>query len=163
MNLKVLNKPTWDGWDHWEDDFHDFFSVPSLYRRKREFSPACDFHENDKHYFFSLDVPGVKKEDLHIEYMDGVLTISGEKKNEYRKEGQKPDRYAYEKFYGSFKKAFHLPTSIDERAIETRFQNGVLELLIPKAEAKKSRQIPINEGEGKNLFAKILKPVKKEA
>ena len=159
MNLKVLKKPHWDLFDDWEEGFQNFFAFPVQQEKKKDFSPACDFHENESHYFFSLDVPGVKKDDLHIDYADGVLTISGEKQNEYKEENQKASRYFHEKFYGSFKRSFQLPSSIDEGAIKAGFKDGVLELLVPKMEAKKRRKIPISDG--KNLFAKIIETGKK--
>ena len=159
MNLRVLKKPTWDLLDNWEDDFQDFFAFPAQYNKKREFSPACDFHENENHYFFSLDVPGVKKENLHIEYTDNVLSISGEKHNEYKEANKEASHHFYEKFYGSFKRTFKLPSSIEEDGIKASFKDGVLELLVPKAEAKKRKTIPISDN--KNLFAKVIETAKK--
>ena len=77
------------GLDGWEDDFKDFFALPVFREKRKGFVPACDFQEDENHYFFSLDVPGVKKDNLQVDYADGVLTISGEKRHEYRNEDQK--------------------------------------------------------------------------
>lgn len=159
MNLKVLQNPHWDLFDNWDEDFQDFFAFPVQQEKKKNFSPACDFHESESHYFFSLDVPGVKKDNLHIDCADGVLTVSGEKQNEYKEESQKANRYFHEKFHGSFKRSFKLPSPIEEDGIKASFKDGVLELLVPKMEAKKRRKIPISDG--KNLFSKIIETGKK--
>lgn len=150
---------TW-GLDGWEDDFKDFFALPVFREKKKGFVPACDFQEGENHYFFSLDVPGVAKDNLHVDYADGILTISGEKRHEYRNEDQKNGHHVYEKTYGSFKRSFSLPNPIEENAIKAGFKDGVLELLVPKAEARKRKRIPINEN-GKSLFSKVIETAKK--
>ena len=148
------------GFDEWEDDFKDFFALPVFREKKKNFFPVCDFYENEKHYFFSMDVPGIEKDNLHIDYADGVLTISGKKHHEYREKNQKTGHHVYEKTCGSFKRSFNLPSSIEENAIKAGVKNGVLELLIPKAEAKKRKKIPINENR-ETLFSKIIETTKK--
>lgn len=148
------------GLDGWEDDFKDFFALPVFREKKKGFFSACDFHEDENHYFFSLDVPGVEKDNLHIDYADGILTISGEKRHEYRDEDQKKGHHVYEKTYGNFKRSFNLPTPIEENTIKAGFRDGVLELLVLKAEAKKRKKIPISEN-GKTLFTKVIEAQKK--
>ena len=158
MNLRVYkNKPL-----HWFDDFThplDYFwdNIPFTTKNEKSFSPACDFHETKDYYFFSLDIPGVNKEDLHIKFHDNTLQISGEKRNEYKGKQEEGKQKFYEKFYGKFQRSFTLPTAVKEGEIETHFKNGVLELLIPKKTASKGRTISITDENKKGLFSQLLK------
>ncbi len=156
MNLRLYkNKPV----NYWVDDFMNSiepFWDTSLIKSDQTFLPACDFHETKDYYFFSFDIPGVKKEDIHVEFNDNTLHISGEKKNEYR-ETKVDGRQFHEKFYGKFQRSFTLPMKVKEDAIETHFKNGVLELLISKETAGKNRTISVTDGNKSGLFARLMK------
>ncbi len=136
---------------HSIDDIMD----ESYVNTKKNFLPACDVHENKDYYFFSFDIPGVKKEDIQIELKDNTLCISGEKRNEYNKK-EWDDRQFHEKFYGKFHRSFNLPVTVSEKDIEAQFKNGVLELLIPKVKAEPGRQIPVKDGNKEGLFPRLL-------
>lgn len=155
MNLKVYkNKPV-----SWFDDFAhslDHLWDTPLRRTEKNFSPACDFHETKDYYFFSFDVPGVKKEDIQIELHDNTIYVSGEKRNEY-KDTETEGKQFYEKSYGMFQRSFTLPTVVKEEAIETHFKNGVLEILIPKKTSSEGRKISIKEENKNGLFSRLLK------
>ncbi len=160
MNLKIYkNKPvSW--FDDWTSAMDHFWDSP---RHEKNFLPACDFHETKDYYFFSFDVPGVKKENIHIEFNDNTLHISGEKKNEYRERSAEEGRQFHEKFYGRFQRAFTLPTRVKESAIETHFKDGVLELLIPKQSVSQGKTISVKDGGQKEgLFSRLLKNSDKE-
>jgi HSP20 family protein len=118
---------------------------------ERSFDPVCEISENDQHYLMSVDLPGMKKSDIKIEMNDKVLTVSGERKREVTG-----------KSYGFFKRSFHLPTTVDAEKIEARYEDGVLELYLPKVEAAKPRQIEIQAGKG-GFFNKLLSPKDNEA
>ena len=121
---------------------------------ERAFSPACEISETDDHHFMSIDLPGMKREDIKIETSNGMLVISGERKREMpANDSRKVQRY--EKSYGFFKRSFTLPTSVDIESIEARYENGVLEIYLPKMQAAKPKHIEIKSGRS-GFFDKLL-------
>lgn len=102
-------------------------------------SPAVDVAEKDKRFEVTAELPGLSDKDIDVKYADGVLTISGEKKEE--KEEKQKDYYLSERRYGSFQRSFQLPNGIDPDKIEATFKNGVLTVTLPKsAEAVKNEK-----------------------
>jgi HSP20 family protein len=126
------------------DEMDRFFNASELAKAydERSFAPATDVTETEDHYLMSLDVPGMKKEEIKIEVADNVLSVSGE-----RKRVTAPDKkervQRYEKSYGFFKRSFSLPNSIDAEKVEALYENGVLELYLPKVAQAKPRQIEV--------------------
>lgn len=109
------------------------------------FSPACEVSESENNYLMSLDLPGMKIENIKIEVADDILTVSGERSREKSSEDQgKLQRF--EKSYGFFKRSFQLPTTIDGSKVEARYQDGVLEVALPKTEKAKPRTIEVQKG-----------------
>ena len=153
MNLKLYNKTPWGLLSDLDKEFEGFWPVTGD-KTNRSF-PACDFHEDKDNYFISLDLPGLKKEGIKINYENQMLTISGTRQEEYTKELKENNSRFTEKFYGSFSRSFKLPSSIDEDKVEAHFANGVLELVLPKT--SKSKEIPVKEGKNHSLFAKLTK------
>lgn len=139
--------------------FEDFFNLPSsteLFSSApmldEGFTPLCDCDETDTHYLLNFDLPGVKKDEVKIDLKDNQLSVSGERKSESKsKQGR-------ERFYGSFYRSFTLPSNIDADKIEANFENGVLQVSIPKTEVSPGKQIPIKEG--KMLTSKSEKETK---
>ena len=110
--------------------------------------PATEISETQDEYIVTLDLPGMTKQDVTVEFENGALTIQG-KREEERKEEQKDTRYhLYERAYGSFQRSFTFPTSVMPDDIKAEFADGVLKVRLPKApEAKaKSRKIEIAAG-----------------
>ena len=103
--------------------------------------PAMDVRENDHHYAVTVELPGVKKEDVHVELDQGLLTIRGEKKSE-REEKKEHCRFT-ERSYGSFSRSFRLPSDADADRLDASFKDGVLSLTIPRTEQAKPRAIAI--------------------
>ena len=104
-------------------------------------SPATDITEDDGHYVVTAELPGVKRTDISVEVRDGVLTIRGEKKSE-REEKSEKRRYV-ERSFGSFSRAFTLPSDADERKIEASFKDGVLTVTLAKTEARKAQVVDV--------------------
>ncbi|MDD3468173.1 MAG: Hsp20/alpha crystallin family protein [Campylobacterales bacterium] len=105
------------------------------------FSPAVNTREDDKAYYIHADLPGVAKEDIHIDLKENVLSISGERK--HKEEIKEKDYYKLESFYGKFQRSFTLPENVNIEAIEASNENGVLNIMIPKAAPKESKKIQI--------------------
>lgn len=93
---------------------------------------ACDVAETDKAYEFKLDVPGISRDDLDIDFEQGRLTISGERHAEEVKE-EKSYRRA-ERSYGSFSTSFALPADVDGNKIHAELKDGVLTVTVPKSD-----------------------------
>jgi len=104
-------------------------------------TPATDIIENEKSYVLKLDLPGVVKENVKISYKEGVLTVSGERKNE--NESQNGKWFRVERTFGGFSRSFTLPELIKQDAISASFKNGMLTIEIPKAEEAKPFEIKI--------------------
>lgn len=123
-----------------------------------DFVPACDIEEAESHYLISLDIPGMKKEQLSVEIEGNTLTISGEKREE--KEGAKGSRRAYERFHGRFERSFTLPDLAASDKVEADYKDGVLRISIPKSEQAKTKTRKIEIGDSGNLlFGKSPKKV----
>lgn len=108
-----------------------------------DWSPTVDIEESDESYLVKADLPGVKKDDIEVAFDNGVLSIRGEKKEE-RETGEKGGkRHRTERFSGQFARYFTIPTAIRPDAIDARYKDGVLSLLIPKAEEAKPKSIEV--------------------
>lgn len=109
--------------------------------RAGRLSPAVDLTEDEKSFIVSVELPGVKKEDVTVELQDDVLTIRGEKKSE--REEKKDRSHWVERTYGSFSRSFTLPPTAVGEELKASFKDGVLTVEIPKKEQAKPRQISI--------------------
>jgi HSP20 family protein len=142
---------------HWEpfrdiDDVFDRFFADTLRRQARpagqaqtgrDWAPVADVTESESEYLIKAELPKVRKEDLSLTVQDGVLTLSGERKQEKRAEGEKTHRI--ERFYGTFARRFALPENADEQAIRAESRDGVILIHIPKQKVvqPQPRQITI--------------------
>jgi HSP20 family protein len=98
------------------------------------FVPRVDIVENDKAYEIHVAVPGVSKEDFKLDLNDNFLTVSGERK--FTKEKNDKNLHSIETQYGSFSRSFSLPENIDAANINAKYNNGILEITVPKDEKK---------------------------
>lgn len=106
-------------------------------RRAVNWSPELDVFEKDNRLITKVDLPGMKREDVRVEVMDGHLVIAGERKSET--EETKDNVYRCEREYGSFYRAVPLPEGVKVEDIKASFADGVLEVSVPlqaKPEAK---------------------------
>jgi HSP20 family protein len=92
--------------------------------------PAVNIREEEKEFILELAVPGMKKEDFNIEVDDSVLTISMERKDEHEESDSGYTRREFK--YTNFKRAFTLPETVEEEAIEAQYINGILRFSLPK-------------------------------
>lgn len=117
------------------------------------FQPKSEVKETESGYLMSFDVPGVKEDDIKIEFADRVLKIHGERKEESKVE--KDGFFRTEKTYGKFERAFSLPENVDENKIEASYSNGVLQVFLPKEAPKSSKTINITSGP-KSFMEKLI-------
>jgi len=97
--------------------------------------PSLDIKETDKQYIIHVDVPGVKKEDVHIRLRDNYLEIEGEMKKEEEKKDETYHRI--ERKYGNFMRRIAIPEGINTQSIQAKYDNGVLTVSVEKPEKKK--------------------------
>lgn len=135
------------------DRIVDSFLKPT-HANSVNFLPSCDISESNDHFLVSFDMPGMKKEDIKIEVLANQLIIAGERQREM-KANQAENSLRNERVYGKFERTFTLPASIDADKIEAQYENGVLNIALPKAETAKGRTIEVQSGQG-SIFSKLL-------
>lgn len=103
--------------------------------------PVVDISETPESYLVSAELPGLTKDDVSINYEDGILSIRGEKKQE--KEEKRKNYHRVERSFGAFERSFRVPSRVLVDKIEAKFKDGVLHLMLPKAEEARPKEIPI--------------------
>lgn len=104
--------------------------------------PSVDVHENGDAYTVEVELPGLSREDVSVTFQDGVLKIEGERNRQ--EESEDGNVHRRERFYGRFSRSFSFPGHVDSETISARQQDGVLTVIVPKAEQAKPRQIEIS-------------------
>lgn len=111
-----------------------FFNDSATRNDRNSFIPKADVIENEDSFELHISAPGLKKDDFSIELKDNVLTIGGERK--FSNETKDKNFRSIETQYGSFSRAFTLPENVDASKINAKYNNGILEVIIPKDEKK---------------------------
>lgn len=125
------------------DDLFRGFFAPVRREVDSPVSIKVDVTENDKGYVVHAEIPGVRKEDIHVTIEGNQISIAAEVKRESeKKEGERVLRS--ERYYGSSYRSFVLPTEIDEAASQAKYDNGVLELKLAKKAAVTGRKLAIS-------------------
>jgi HSP20 family protein len=106
------------------------------------FAPAVDVYEDVKKVVLKLEVPGIEEKDLDIRVEDHTLTVKGERK--FEAEEKEENFHRIERRYGSFFRAFTLPTTVDTENVQASYNAGVLKLELAKNPETQSRQIKVN-------------------
>ena len=106
-----------------------------------DWTPSVDISETEGEYVIKAELPEVKKDDVKITLEEGVLSIQGERKHEKEEKGKKFHRI--ERAYGRFVRSFVVPDYVDEAKIKAEYQDGVLQLHLPKSEKAKPRAIEV--------------------
>ena len=113
----------------------------------RSFSPAADVVATEDVVTVTMDMPGLRAEDLEIELADDVLTVRGERSFSYATDQAQAGVWQrLERGYGKFERVLRVPKGLDGDAIQASMADGVLTLHIPMPEARKPRRIAINTG-----------------
>lgn len=129
---------------------NDFFRTPRLFDLDEDFfdsdtsAPPANIRETDKEYKLDLSVPGMKRDDFDVDVENGVLTISSEKEEERNEDDKNFHRREFS--YNSFSRTFTLPDNVDENNIGAKYDNGMLQVTIPKTEtsiSKPKKQIKV--------------------
>ena len=106
-----------------------------------KFDPKVDVYETKDNLVFEVEAQGVDKKNINITVKDGILTISGEKKDERKQEGR--DYRLIERSYGQFKRSFYLPDYVEVEKIKAEHKDGILTITIPRKEEAKPEEINV--------------------
>lgn len=112
------------------------------HRLEGDFVPVVNISSDKESFLVSAELPGVGVEDIKLDLEEGVLTLSGEKKVEERKDEENFHRI--ERVYGQFVRRIRLPSDADADKVTASFDNGILRIRIGKTEAAKAKTIPID-------------------
>ncbi len=128
MTSVLLNRlPISQVFDHLFSDAFDEVLSPIKHVMRR---PAANIVENETAYQVELVAPGYTKDDLTIKLDKNLLTISAQKE---QNESESVNNFKHREFYlSSFERSFTLPETVDQTAIEAKFENGILKLNLPK-------------------------------
>ncbi|OHC70200.1 MAG: stress protein [Rhodocyclales bacterium GWA2_65_20] len=126
------------------DEFFKGFALRPVFQGlEGEPQIRLDVAEDDKSYTVKAEIPGVKKEDIKVTVDGNHVSISAEvKKETEEKEGKKVIRS--ERYYGSVSRRFSLGQDVDQGAAKARYDNGVLELILPKKQGGNARQLTVS-------------------
>lgn len=121
--------------------FEDFFDNRLGERDEMQISPRVNIEENENEWTISAELPGVTKDDIKVNFQDGILTLSGEKKLE--KEEKDKNYHRIERSYGKFSRSLRITNSIVVDKIDAQFKDGILSITLPKAEEAKPKLIDV--------------------
>ncbi len=144
MSLIRYINPELNNVSNLRDHFGRLFDIAFPTRSAESLSdwtPALDAHEDKDKYTVTLEVPGLKKDDIHVSVHDGVLTVSGERKNE--KSVKEGTVHRTERFYGKFSRSVSLPAAVSSDKVNAVYKDGVLTVEIPKAEEAKPKTVEV--------------------
>jgi len=126
----------------WFDEaLQNFFNEPAA---ARPWAPAVDIQETADELVLTADLPGVSMKDIDVRIEDGTLALSGERK--FEKEDKSVGYHRIERSYGSFKRLFALPDTVEPDKVSAGYENGVLTITLPKKEVAKPRSIKVELG-----------------
>lgn len=145
MNM-LTQGPRRGAWNPLSDDidtlFEGFFRPLRRSQDLEPMVPAIDVTERENDYLVRADMPGVNKDNIEITLADGVLTITAEVKEEHEeKDGERLLRQ--ERRCGKYTRSLQLGTQVDDKKVKANYKDGVLEIVLPKAEEVKPKRIAI--------------------
>jgi HSP20 family protein len=139
-----MNLVNWEPLREFEDFFNRYSRLSNrglLRSDQTEWMPTANISETDKEYLIKAELPEVKREDVKVTLENGVITISGERRQE--KQAKDENEIRVESFYGSFCRSFSLPDNIDEGGVHAESKDGMLKVHIPKTENAKQKSINV--------------------
>lgn len=118
----------------WDNQWVNQFATPSL-----------DVAETESAVDVTMDIPGMKADDIDLQVTGNLLTISGQRSEETETKGNGKSFHRIERHMGSFSRSVTLPCDVDESKVDATYQNGVLKVSMPKTEAAKAHKIKVLE------------------
>jgi HSP20 family protein len=139
--------PTLGRLSNLRDELDSLFELPFLSNIANQtqlfsgWTPALDLYQTNDNVIAIVELPGMQKEDIEISLHEGMLTISGERKQQ-NSENEKAERS--ERYVGKFRRSITLPTRVDASKVNATYKDGILSVTLPKAEEAKPRKIQVN-------------------
>ena len=133
----------WNDFGRLEHRLREMFEAPTE-GWNGSWLPATEIEELATEFLVTMELPGVKQEDVDVEFQDGVLTIRGEKSEVT--ERKEPQLLAWERSYGKFQRSFVLPTPVDTDNIKAELKEGILKVNLPKTQTARGKKISLQSG-----------------
>lgn len=131
----------------WDDGLHHLMEGFFYPLRGEEgtprLMPRIDLKEKDTSFVVKVDLPGMKKEDIELSLQDGVLTIEATRQDEHKEEND-GELLRRERSYGRYVRQVSLGNNIDEASVHASFEDGVLEVVVPKLEAVPASKVKVD-------------------
>lgn len=139
LDLRPARRHFWNSQAIMEKELDKFFDA---FNKTEEFhAPVCEITDREKQYSLSLDIPGMREQDISIEVKDNQLFVTGERK--FEAQSDKDQVLRTERRYGKFQRVFTLPQNVNADNIQASFEHGVLDIVLPKEEKAQTRKITI--------------------
>ena len=142
MNMQCTRNRLFHSASELETIFNQVFGAAT--GGEKQFVPPSDLVETDAHYHITLELPGVKLEDISVEFVDDLLQVSGEKKSACDETAKAC--HCSERRGGAFKRSFRFPSDVDAEKIDARLENGLLKITLPKAVQVLPRKVEVKVG-----------------
>jgi HSP20 family protein len=113
-------------------------------------APAVDISERKDAYLVAVELPGVRPDDLEITFEDGLLTIQGER--HFAHDSAEEKMHRTERYYGAFRRSITLPSHVEADKIEASTQDGMLQIMVPKAPDVQAKRIQVRAGQGHTIL-----------
>ena len=127
-----------------DDLFNELYSLPTSFLSKSgvDLSPRIDISETDGEYKIEAELPGINQKEIDVKIDNNILTIKGKKEDV--KEEKEKNYHLRERYYGAFQRSISLPNNIEPEKIKARFENGVLNISVPKSDKRTPKKIEIS-------------------
>ena len=127
-----------------DDLFNELYSLPTSFLSKSgvDLSPRIDISETDAAYKIEAELPGINQKEIDVKIDNNILTIKGKKED--IKEEKEKNYHLRERYYGAFQRSISLPNNIEPEKIKSSFENGVLNISVPKNDKRTPKKIEIS-------------------
>ncbi len=140
-NLRLRDFPLSDSF---ENAFRRFLQPMGFEGDAPQLNMRLDVNENEQAYTVKADLPGVRKEDIHVRVDGNMVRIDAECRKETETKGDGDRVLRSERYYGNITRSFSLAQDVDEQKVEARYQDGVLQLTLPKKPQQQGRRITVS-------------------
>jgi len=137
-----LNSRLSDWFSEWQEERKPATDDDPLFPPR--WRPKSDVFEEDGNLVFKVETPGLHKNDLDVQLGDGVLTISGERREQRDVDDEEKDYYRSERFYGRFQRSFSLPESVKHEDVKAEYEDGILTVRVPRPGRSQKSEIEIS-------------------
>jgi HSP20 family protein len=127
-----------------DDLFNELYSLPTSFLSKSgvDLSPRIDISETDAAYKIEAELPGINQKEIDVKIDNNILTIKGKKED--IKEEKEKNYHLRDRYYGAFQRSISLPNNIEPEKIKASFENGVLNISVPKNDKRTPKKIEIS-------------------